>query len=340
MRAMRRAADGGGRSAADLGTPAGLRALAATMLLTAALLAAVPPTAAEARPIVVFLSDFGTGNEAVAICHGAMLAIDTEIEIVDLTHAIPPFDVRFAAATLARATTFPAGTVFVAVVDPGVGTERRALALRTRDGSFFVGPDNGIFTEVVRRRGAAEVVRVEPRVVNPDWQPGTFDGRDLFAPAAARLATGRYLVGLGAHIDSAAIVLLAPEAGGIVQGPGLVAGKYTQTDEPYGNVWTDISRETLRQARIEEHAQLDVEIGGERLSLPLVVAFGDVPEGKPLAYFNSEDRLAFAINLGSLRDSLRVAVGSPVLVRLVRPPAPGRNAPPGEASPEPSKRPR
>jgi S-adenosylmethionine hydrolase len=271
-------------------------------------------TLAVARPIVVFLSDFGTGNEAVALCHGAMLSVCSEIEVVDLTHAVPSFNVGAAARVLERAVTFPAGAVFVSVVDPGVGTKRRAIALRTRDGSCFVAPDNGLLSLVVRRRGVAQAVELDPIRVNPHWHPGTFDGRDLFAPAAARLAVRPDLQALGAPIDSASIFQLTLSAVGAVLGPGEVSGTYVQTDEPYGNVWTDIARSALDQAGLSIGDRLEVTIGGVQLLAPFVTTFGDVGAGRPLAYLNSEDRLAFAVNLGSLRDSLQVSVGAPVIV--------------------------
>jgi S-adenosyl-L-methionine hydrolase (adenosine-forming) len=276
-------------------------------------------TGAGARPIVVFLSDFGTGNEAVALCHGSMLSIDPEIEIVDLTHAIPPFNIGAASAVLARATTFPIGTVFVSVVDPGVGTQRRAIALRTRDGSYFIAPDNGLLTRVIRQRGVAEAVELDAARVNPSWRPGTFDGRDLFAPMAARLAGGRDLRALGTPIDSAAIVQLESSFGALVLGPGRISGTYVTTDEPYGNVWTDIPRAALLRAGIAPGSRLELSIGEARLLVPFVTAFGDVPEGQPLAYLNSEDRLAFAVNLGDFREKMNVREGAALTVTAMAP---------------------
>jgi S-adenosylmethionine hydrolase len=314
--------------------------LAALLLATAlALLIATSP--ALARPIVVFLSDFGAESEAPALCHGAILSIDPEIEVVDLTHAVRPYDIRQGAEILGRATTFPRGTVFFGVVDPGVGTKRRAVAIRTNDGCFFVGPDNGLLTEVIRTRGVAAAVEVKPLRVNPRWKPGTFDGRDLFAPTAALLAETQDLARVGTACDAAGLVLLPPTTGGIIGTDGSIAGTYTVTDEPYGNIWTDIDRATVAKAGLrvggapkpgvksETDASsaagtapanplgtvLEVEIGPARFTAPLVTTFGDVPEGQALAYFDSEERLAFALNMGSLRDSLRVPEGSRVVVR-------------------------
>lgn len=277
--------------------------------------------AAAARPIVVFLSDFGTGNEAAAICHGVILSIDSDIAVVDLTHGIPPFDLVAAGAALERATTFPPGTVFVSVIDPGVGTTRRAVAVRTRDDRVFVAPDNGLLTPVLSGRGVQAAVILDPARVNPAWRPGTFDGRDLFAPAAARLALGTDLGALGSPIDSADIVHLAPSEGAVLLGPGKVRGTYVRTDEPYGNVWTDIPDALLRQAGISLGARLEILIGETRVVAPLVQAFGDVPPEQPLAYLNSEGRLALAINLGDFRERLGVQEGATITVTWIATPS-------------------
>lgn len=272
-------------------------------------------TAAAARPIVVFLSDFGATSEAPALCHGAILSIDPEIEVVDLTHAVRPFDIRQGSEILGRATTFPKGTVFFGVVDPGVGTKRQAIAIRTKDGSFFVAPDNGLLSTVIRTRGVAEAVRIDPLRVNAAWKPGTFDGRDLFSPAAAILASTHDLARIGHSCDPSALVFLEPSAGGTIAADGSLEGTYTTTDDPYGNIWTDLDRATAVLAGFAVGTQLEITVGTARLQATLVTAFGDAPPGQALAYFNSEDRLAFALNLGSLRDSLRVAEGARVTVR-------------------------
>ena len=285
-------------------------------LLSLCVLIAAP---AEARPVVVFLSDFGTTSEAPALCHGAILSLDPEIEVVDLTHAVRPFDLRQGAEILGRATTFPKGTVFFGVVDPGVGTARQAIAIRTKDGSFFVAPDNGLLSTVIRTRGVAAAVRIDPARVNPAWKPGTFDGRDLFAPAAAILASTHDLTRIGRSCEPSALFLLELSTGGILAADGSLEGTYTSTDDPYGNIWTDLDRATVLRAGVEMGMPLEITVGTAHIRAPLVTAFGDTPPGQALAYFNSEDRLAFALNLGNLRDSLRVAEGAPVTVRRAGP---------------------
>ncbi len=142
------------------------------------LLSAVAATVI-ARPVVVLLTDFGLENEAVGLCHGAILSVDTEIQIVDLSHQVRPFDVRQGSRILGRATKFPRGTVFVAVVDPGVGTDRGSVAVKTTRGFTFVAPNNGLLTDVIQSQGIESVYRIEERKVNAQWEAGTFDGRDL-----------------------------------------------------------------------------------------------------------------------------------------------------------------
>jgi S-adenosyl-L-methionine hydrolase (adenosine-forming) len=288
----------------------------ALWLLTALILHGTP---AAARPIVVFLSDFGATSEAPALCHGAILSVDPEIEVVDLTHAVRPYDIRQGAEILGRATTFPKGTVFFGVVDPGVGTKRQAIAICTKDSSFFIAPDNGLLSTVIRTRGVAAAVRIDPARVNPAWKPGTFDGRDLFAPAAAILAQTHDLTRIGQPCDPSELILLELPAGGTIASDGSLEGTYTRTDEPYGNIWTDLDRGAVLRAGIKVGTPLEIAVGTARIRAPLVTAFGDVSPGQALAYFNSEDRLAFALNLGNLRDSLRVSEGSRVTVRRAGP---------------------
>src|SRR6185369_11531586 len=158
--------------------------IAALMLATAAY-AAGPPT-------VVFLSDFGIRDDAVAICKGVMLQVEPALRMIDLTHEVKPFAIQDAARLLAdTADQYPAGTVFLAVIDPGVGTQRKAMIARSKRGQFFVLPDNGLVTLVADRQGLAGA----REIVNPRWvraaaRSSTFHGRDIFSPAAAHLAHG------------------------------------------------------------------------------------------------------------------------------------------------------
>ncbi|NLI80034.1 MAG: SAM-dependent chlorinase/fluorinase [Candidatus Riflebacteria bacterium] len=293
--------------------------LLACCLLTLAGHAAQALSVPAAPGILVLASDFGLHNEAVGLCHGAALAVDPRLTIVDLCHTVRPFDVRQASLMLGRTDVFPAGTVFVAVVDPGVGTARGAIALRTRQGRLYVAPDNGLLTEVIARQGVEAAVRLDPRRVNPRWRRGTFDGRDLFSPAGALLASGKAgLATLGTALRPADLVRLPALKARVRAADGAIIGHFLRTDEPYGNAWTDVPARDLDRLGIRPGTMLEVEAKGQRLAVPFVEAFGDVPEGKPLAYLGSDGTLAFALNMGDFVRTQAWTEGLEITVRMAR----------------------
>ncbi len=283
-----------------------LIAVAAVMFPAAAL-------AFEPTGLVVFMSDFGVRDDAVALCKGIMLAREPALRIVDLTHDVTAFDIREGAFYLEEAArTFPAGTVFVGVIDPGVGTERRAIVAETANGQLFVAPDNGLLTHVLAEWplvGAWEITNPAFAVEAPST---TFHGRDLFSPSGAVLAAGQYEP---ADAGPSAERLVTFEIPTSELRDGAWHTAVLLLDKAFGNVWTDLTRAEL-EARGPLPTLLHVWIGDTRLDLPLVATFGDVPEGRPLAYFNSRERLSFAINMGNFAAAHSVSVGQPVTVEL------------------------
>jgi hypothetical protein len=266
-----------------------------------------------AAPTVVFLSDFGTTDDSVAICKGVILSIAPEARVVDLTHQVPPFSIadgaRFLAAT---APYYPAGTIFLAVVDPGVGGARKPMIARTRRGQYFVLPDNGLVTLVADRdglTGAREIARA-------GWMRGgarssTFHGRDVFAPAAAHLARGEDWRAAGPPIERPVRLAAAAAA---IEGDTL-RGQVIATDGPYGNLVSDVDRALFERLGYALGDTVTIEVGGERLALPFVRTFGDVPEGAALLYVDSRDHLAVAVNKGSFAALHRVTPPVPLVVR-------------------------
>jgi len=263
-------------------------------------------------PTVVFLTDFGLEDDSVAICKGVMWSVEPRLRVVDLTHLAPPFDVRAASRLLAGAAPyFPAGAVFVVVVDPGVGTERRPLALRTKAGRLYVGPDNGVFTGVVDAEGLEEARRIDgPRFMRTSVS-STFHGRDVFAPAAAHLASGARLEDLGpivpdpVHLDA---VRPKVESGELV-------GSVDFVEKPYGNVITDIPAEMVLEAGLVPGDRLEVRMGGKTFLLPLLRTFGEVAEGQELALPSSRGRLSFSVNMGDFARRHGIGAGQGVRVR-------------------------
>jgi S-adenosylmethionine hydrolase len=277
------------------------------------------------RPAVVTLTtDFGTADGYVAAMKGVILSIAPGVHLVDISHEVTPHDVREAAFVLYTACScFPHQTVHMAVVDPGVGGGRRALAVRTAAGTF-VGPDNGVFTYVMERQGADQVVEIAELRYALDRVSGTFHGRDVFAPAAAHLASGTPLDALGPPIDDP--VLLDDPL--LEVGSGQVRGEVLHIDR-FGNAITSIgllawSGEELRlepafgQGRGREGPVLPareaVTSAGEWEVTGIHRTYAEAQPGQPLALVGSGQLLEIALREGSGARELGLEVGAPVVV--------------------------
>jgi S-adenosylmethionine hydrolase len=259
---------------------------------------------AHARAPLVLLTDFGTQDGAVSAMKGVAYGVSQDLLISDLSHENP--SVFVGAYRLYQAEQFwPPGTVFVAVVDPGVGTQRLSVVLKTRTGHYFVGPDNGLLSLVAERDGVEALRRIDERV---NRRPGsedshTFHGRDVFVYTGARLAAG--VIGF----DQVG-PLLAPQS--LISIPyrkaqragDAVSGIIPVLDVQFGNVWTNIPKVLFDQLHVALGASLRVRIFHQGRLVDETVApyqrtFADVPEGKPLVYVNSLLNLAVALNLAS-----------------------------------------
>jgi S-adenosylmethionine hydrolase len=250
-------------------------------------------------PLITLLTDFGTTDSYVAEIKGVLLSAAPAAVLVDVTHLVPPGDVRAGAYILGRTWhRFPPGTVHLSVVDPGVGTSRAAFALQSH-GHWFVGPDNGLFTPVIRD---AEVEIVELRIPR-DASP-TFHGRDLFAPAAAALACGVPLQSLGRPFAGVPQRLVYTEPR--YEGKS-VLGEIVYVDR-FGTLVTNLNTEL-----VPPYATLEVE--GLDLG-PLRRTFGDVPTGGLLAYVGSDGAVEVAVRDGSAARRLGLGVGGRVRARL------------------------
>jgi S-adenosyl-L-methionine hydrolase (adenosine-forming) len=253
------------------------------------------------RPIT-FLSDYGLDDDFVGVCHAVMARIAPDARVVDLTHGLERHDVRTAAMVLRRALPFSAPGVHLAVVDPGVGTARRGIALRTtEEDRILVGPDNGLLSLAAQRFGGiAEVVDVARSPHRLEPVSATFHGRDIFAPVAAHLAAGAELADAGDPIDADEIVRLDMPLAFLDEGGELYA--HAVGFDRFGNIMLDV-----------EHAELTgsgfrlghgVEVNGR----PGVYAttFADVPAGELILYEDAYRTLALAVNRGSARELLGV----------------------------------
>jgi len=251
------------------------------------------PAAARSATIV-FMTDFGTANDAAAICRAVIVGIVPDARIMDLTHQVTPFSIEEGARFLeAVSPYYAAGTVFLAVVDPGVGTARKPLIVRTKRGQFFVLPDNGLVTPVAERDG----VEGAREIANPSWMLGdrissTFHGRDVFSPAAAHLAAGEDWAQAGPPV--AELVRLEPRVA-TLDAAG-IRGEVIGLDDPYGNLITDIRGEDFQRLGYVLGDRVPVRIDGRRFGFPFVKTFMDVPVGRPLLYVDSRGRIAFSLN--------------------------------------------
>lgn len=261
---------------------------------------------------VLFLSDFGTRDGAVAACKGVMVGIAPDARIVDLTHDVPPYDIEAAGEVLEQALPYyPTGTVAVAVIDPGVGSERKAIAILTRRGHVLVGPDNGLFTLVMQTEGVERAVELrETRYFRAARASSTFHGRDIFAPVAAHLAAGTPLDSLGPPIVPMQLDVRPARIVG-----GRVVGSVRYIEDPYGNVVTDIPATFMDSLTARVGDSLEVRLPLRTLRLPWRNTFSDVPPGQALALMHSRGILSFSINQGDFATRFGVKRKDSVSIR-------------------------
>ena len=269
---------------------------AVLVLFLALALTPLAPQAAAAphRPIIVFMTDFGTLDDSVPICKGVMLGIAPDARIIDLTHQVTPFSIADGARFLYGATPYyPVGTVFVVVVDPGVGTSRKAIVVKSKRGQYFVLPDNGLMTMVLDRDGL-EGAR---EITNRSWMIGsgissTFHGRDIFSPVGAHLAAGADWTQVGPELKQLVRLNITPAH---MDNAG-ISGQVFALDGPFGNLITNVSGEEFLKLGYVRGEKVHIKLGDDDIVLPFVRTFGDVPVGEPLIFIDSRGRFSLAVN--------------------------------------------
>ncbi len=268
----------------------------------------------SSRPTIVFMTDFGVVDDSVALCKGVMYSIAPDVRIVDLTHQVTPFSILDGARFLYGATAyFPSGTIFVVVIDPTVGSTRKAVVVKSKRGQYFVLPDNGLMT-LVQDRDGLESAR---EITNPAWMIGsamssTFHGRDIFSPAGAHLARGDDWTQVGPELNVSKLVRLdiAPAK---LDDRGLTA-QVIATDGPFGNLVTTISGEDFLNLGYSRGQTVPVTIGQTQLKLPFVRTFSDVPLNTPLLYIDSRGHVGFAVNQGSFASIYGIKPPQPISI--------------------------
>jgi len=292
------------------------RGLAVLLALMLALSALAGAQAAKYPQTIVFMTDFGVVDDSVAICRGVMYSIMPDVRIVDLSHQVTPFSILDGARFLYGATPYyPAGTVFVVVIDPTVGSTRKAIVARSKRGQYFVLPDNGLLTLVEQRDGIDGV----HEITNTDWMIGTklsstFHGRDIFSPVGAHVAHGEDWTKVGPEMAVSSLVRLELKAARL-DDHGVTA-EVIATDGPFGNLVTNLDAEDFLKLGYQRGQGVPVKVGGKEMKIKFVRTFSDVPLGQPLLYIDSRGHLALAVNQGSF--SAAYGVTPPVALFIPR----------------------
>ena len=263
---------------------------------------------------VTFLSDYGLQDEFVGTCHGVIKRIAPDVQIIDITHGIHPGRILQGALALANALAYMPPGVQLAVVDPGVGTARRPLALRDREGRLYVGPDNGLLLPALDRHGGVDAAH---ELANPEYAletvSRTFHGRDLFSPAAAHLAAGVPLAELGPPIAPDALVRLEipePEIG-----QARMRATVLGVDR-FGNVALNLTREHLERVAVVPGMRVELAARGERYFAVAARTFGDARPGDLILYEDSYRNVAVAVARGSAAELLGIDEGSELMISV------------------------
>jgi S-adenosylmethionine hydrolase len=264
------------------------------------------------QPTIVFMTDFGTANDAVAICRAVIVGIAPNARIMDITHQVTPFSIEEGARFLEGVTPYyPPGTVFLVVIDPGVGTSRKAVIVKSKKGQYFVLPDNGLVTLVTDRDGFEGA----HEITNTAWMIGdeissTFHGRDIFSPTAAHLAAGEDWTLAGPEV--AELVRLTPRTA-TVEANG-ITGTVIGLDDPYGSLITDIQGDDFKKLGYALEDKVTLKIGKKQYTFPYEKTFMGVPVGQPLVYIDSRGRVGIAVNQGDFSKVYKVSPPVPVFI--------------------------
>ncbi len=269
------------------------------------------------KPLVI-MSDFGLADGAVSAMYGVAYSVSEQLNISSLTHEIPQYNAWEASYRLIQTVGYwPKGTVFVSVVDPGVGSTRRSIGVETRDGQYIITPDNGTLTHIKRISGIVAAREIDERInrLPGSGESYTFHGRDIYAYTGARLAAGIIdFAGVGPEVSPESVVELPMEEP--VMEDGWIRGDIDVLDVRFGSLWTSIPRELFLKLGAKHGDFVEIKImNGARLvyrnSLIYARSFADAFVGEPLVYVNSLDRMAVAINQGDFARAYNVGTGAP-----------------------------
>ena len=279
-----------------------------------AFLIALAASAQTPLRTIGFMTDFDVKDDAVGICKAVMEGVAPGVRIIDITQQVTPFDIEEGARFLAgSAPYFAKDAVFVVVVDPTVGSKRKAIIAQSKVGQFFVLPDNGLLTLVADRDGIAAA----REITNPAWMIGaalssTFHGRDIFSPAGAHLARGDDWTAAGPALDVSKLVRLDIRSA-TIDAAGL-HGKVLGVDGPFGNLVLNVPAETFARLGYVLGDAVPVTLGGSPHRFPFVKTFSDVALGAPLFYIDSRGRLSLGINQRNFSETYKIAPGTELVI--------------------------
>ena len=287
------------------------------LLLLLLIVASLTPATmgAQTNGLIIMITDFGFKDFYVGAMKGAMYKVFPQAKIDEISHEVSKFDIKEGAYTFAKAAPeFPIGTVFVGVIDPGVGTQRKSIVMKTENGNYFVAPDNGLLTLIGETMGVAEVREITNRdVMRQDIQSSTFHGRDIFGPTAAHLAKGFDFEKVGPVLKE--YVRLPISFAKVVD--DAIVGQIDVIDE-YGNAIMNIRPDLFERLGIQGGQTIEIEFGNQqKMRCKYVKAYGDVPVGHYVGLFGSGGVFEVAINQGNLAKKLRLAVSEECIVRKV-----------------------
>jgi len=266
--------------------------------------------------IVVFQTDYGLKDGAVSAMKGVAMDVSPDLKLFDLTHEIPAFNIWEAAYRLEQTVAYwPAGTVFVSVVDPGVGTTRKSVVLKTNSGHYIVTPDNGTLTLVAQSLGIAELREIDEKINRRKGSEKsyTFHGRDVYAYTAARLAAGVIsFEQVGPTLPKEVVSMPFQKA---KFESGKITGTIVILDIQYGNIWTNIPDDVFNQLNVKVGESVKVSIYHNKAKkyegkMPYATTFGSVAKNKPLLYLNSLMQVALALNMGNFSNAYHVYSGN------------------------------
>ncbi len=265
------------------------------------------------HPLVTLITDFGLSDEYVGVLKGVILSHNADIRIVDISHLVPAQDIPTASHLLARSYVFfPPGSVHLVIVDPGVGSDRPLLAIHS-DAHYFVGPDNGIFTPIIKAANSLSIHRITESSLFLHRVSNTFHGRDIMAPVAAQLATGLEIDRVGAKVTPEDCLLVSPGSCSVIE--GVLHGEITHVDK-FGNLCTNISRNEVERFSGEKNILIQIgEDGGFSVDT-VCTSYAGQTKGAILALYDSHDFLEIAENMGNASQRLRASTGCRILLFL------------------------